>query len=66
MKLACGLTSADLGCFSSENLWGCPCAGSVPLTEGEMEAERQRRAARRTCDGGSPETSAAFELFEAA
>ena len=36
-----------------------------------MEAERQRRAARKACDGGrlldggSPESSAALELFEA-
>ena len=72
MKLPCGLILAHHGCFRSKRGWWCLCTGSVPLTEGEMQVERQRRAARKACDGsrlldgGLPESSAALELFEAA
>ena len=45
------------------------CAGYVPLTEEEMEAERQRRAANRAAGGGEVldgvgvDTANELELF---
>lgn len=46
------------------------CAGYVPLTEEEMEAERQRRAANKAAcggevlDGGGVDTANELELLE--